>query len=61
MSKNYKIVVGEEPVYEATLYEGDMKILSWTVPYCTSSKDMAPIGPFSKRQFSAGCFSSLAC
>lgn len=28
---------------------------------CTSSKDMAPIGPFSKRHFSAGCFSSLAC
>jgi len=28
---------------------------------CTSSKDMAPIGPFSKRHFSAGCFSSLTC
>ena len=29
--------------------------------WCTSSKDMAPIGPFSKRHFSAGCFSSLTC
>jgi hypothetical protein len=29
--------------------------------YCTSAKDMAPIGLFSKRHFSAGCFSSLAC
>jgi hypothetical protein len=28
---------------------------------CTSAKDMAPNGPFSKRDFSAGCFSSLAC
>ena len=28
---------------------------------CTSAKDMAPIGPFSKRDFSASCFSSLAC
>ena len=28
---------------------------------CASAKDMAPIGPFSKRHFSACCFSSLAC
>jgi hypothetical protein len=28
---------------------------------CTSAEDMAPIGLFSKRHFSAGCFSSLAC
>ena len=28
---------------------------------CTSSKHMAPLEPFSKRYFSAGTFSSLAC
>ena len=28
---------------------------------CTSSEDKAPIRSFSKRHFSAGCFSSLAC
>ena len=28
---------------------------------CTSSDHMAPIGPFSKRYFSASCFSSLDC
>ena len=28
---------------------------------CTSAKDMAPIGPFSKRHFSASYYSSLAC
>ena len=27
--------------------------------HCTSAKDMVPIGPFSKRHFSASCFSSL--
>jgi len=31
------------------------------IPRCTSAKDMAPIRPFSKRHFSASCFSSLAC
>lgn len=39
-------------------------IIPWkelTAVLCTSSKDMAPIGPFSKRHFSAGCFSSLTC
>jgi len=30
-------------------------------PPCTSSEDMAPIGPFAKRHFSAGCLSGLAC
>jgi magnesium-transporting ATPase (P-type) len=29
--------------------------------HCTSSDHMGPIGPFSKRHFFAGCFSSLAC
>jgi phage terminase large subunit-like protein len=29
--------------------------------FCTSSDHMGPIGPFSKRHFFAGCFSSLAC
>ena len=28
---------------------------------CTSSDHMAPMGPLSKRYFSARCFSSLAC
>ena len=28
---------------------------------CTSSDLMGPISPFSKRHFSADCFSSLAC
>ncbi|MDG1943475.1 MAG: hypothetical protein P8J17_04330 [Halioglobus sp.] len=28
---------------------------------CTSSDHMAPMGPFSKRRFSAACFSSLDC
>jgi fructuronate reductase len=32
-----------------------------TLHQCTSAKDMAPIGPFSKRDFSAGYFFSLAC
>ena len=29
--------------------------------HCTSSDHMAPMGPFSKRRFSAACFSSLDC
>ena len=28
---------------------------------CTSSEHMGPLEPFSKRHFSAGTFSSLAC
>jgi hypothetical protein len=29
--------------------------------WCTSSDDMGPISPFSKRHFTARCFSSLDC
>lgn len=45
----------------ATQYK--TKPINWSLLSrdCTSSKDMAPIGPFSKRHFSAGCFSSLTC
>jgi hypothetical protein len=31
------------------------------VDHCASSDHMGPISPFSKRHFSADCFSSLAC
>jgi multiple antibiotic resistance protein len=36
-------------------------ILAWMGFSCTSSEHMAPLEPFSKRHFSAGTFSSLAC
>ena len=32
-----------------------------SIAECTSSDHMAPMGPLSKRHFSARCFSSLAC
>jgi hypothetical protein len=43
------------------MQSGPRRYASWILRSCTSAKDMASIGPLSKRDFSAGCFSSLAC
>jgi len=52
---------GEISIAELCRREGINSNLYYRWSKCTSAKHMAPIGPFSKRDFSASYFSSLAC